>query len=74
MWWAIFAPAGIAAERRNFIAAAIAHALTSADMKKFLSDQSCEAWSISGAQLNELLPREIERYKKAAKAAGIPSQ
>lgn len=74
LWWAIFAPAGISAERRSFIAAAIAHVLTTADMKKFLSEQSCEAWSISGAQLNDLLPREIERYKKAAKAAGIPSQ
>ena len=62
------------AERKNFIAAAIAHLLTSADMKKFLADQSCEAWSITGPQLNDLLPREIERYKKAAKAAGIPSQ
>ena len=74
LWWAIFAPAGMTAERKNFIAAAIAHLLTSADMKKFLVDQSCEAWSITGPQLNDLLPREIERYKKAAKAAGIPSQ
>jgi len=74
LWWAIFAPAGMTAERKNFIAAAIAHLLTSADMKKFLADQSCEAWSITGSQLNDLLPREIERYKKAAKAAGIPSQ
>jgi len=74
LWWAIFAPAGMTAERKNFIAAAIAHLLTSADMKKFLADQSCEAWSITGPQLNDLLPREIERYKKAAKAAGIPSQ
>lgn len=74
LWWAIFAPAGMAAERKNFIAAAIAHLLTSADMKKFLADQSCEAWSITGPQLNDLLPREIERYKNAAKAAGIPSQ
>ena len=74
LWWAIFAPAGIAAERRNFIAAAIAHTLTTAEMKKFLADQNCEAWSITGAQLNDLLPKEIERYKKAAKAAGIQPQ
>ena len=74
LWWAIFAPAGIAAERRNFIAAAIAHILASADMKKFLSEQNIEVWSLPAAQLNDLLPREIERYRKAAKAAGIPSQ
>lgn len=74
LWWAIFAPAGIAAERKNFIGSAITHMLGSADMKKFLSDQSCEPWLLTGAQLNDLLPQEIERYKKAAKTAGIASQ
>jgi tripartite-type tricarboxylate transporter receptor subunit TctC len=74
LWWAIFAPAGIVADRRDFIAAAIAHILASADMKKFLAEQNIEAWSLPAAQLNDLLPREIERYRKAAKAAGIPSQ
>jgi tripartite-type tricarboxylate transporter receptor subunit TctC len=74
LWWAIFAPAGIAAERRDFISAAIAHMLATADMKKFLSEQSAEPWSLSVAQLNDLLPNEIERYRKAAKAAGIPLQ
>jgi tripartite-type tricarboxylate transporter receptor subunit TctC len=74
LWWAIFAPAGITAERRDFISAAIGHILASADMKKFLSDQSCEPWLLAGAQLNDLLLNEIERYRKAAKAAGIPLQ
>ena len=54
--------------------AAIAHILASADMKKFLAGQNIEAWSLAPAQLNDLLPREIERYRTAAKAAGIPSQ
>jgi len=48
--------------------------LNSTDMRRFLSDQSAEPWSLTTAQLNELLPREIQRYKQAAKAAGIPSQ
>ena len=74
LWWALFAPAGIAAERRNFIAAAISQMLANADMKKFLSDQSAEPWTLSTAQLNDLLPKEIERYRKAAKAAGIAAQ
>jgi len=73
LWWAVFAPAGIASERRDFIAAAIAHILASADMKKFLGDQHIEAWSLPPAQLNDLLPREIERYRKAAKATKKPS-
>jgi tripartite-type tricarboxylate transporter receptor subunit TctC len=74
LWWAIFAPAGIAAERRNFIAAAITHTLATAEMKKFLSEQSCEPWVLTGAPLNDLLPKEIERYRKAAKAAGMALQ
>ncbi len=74
LWWAIFAPAGMSAERRNFINAAINHMLATADMKKFLADQSCEPWTLVGAQLADLLPKEIERYKKAAQAAGIPLQ
>lgn len=74
LWWALFAPAGLTAERREFIAAAVAQVLAGADMKKFLAEQNIEAWSLPPAQLNDLLPREIERYRKAAKAAGIPSQ
>ena len=74
LWWAIFAPARIAVDRRNFISAAIDKMLNSTDMRRFLSDQSAEPWSLTTAQLNELLPREIQRYKQAAKAAGIPSQ
>ncbi len=74
LWWAIFSPAGMAADRRNFISVAINNILASADMRKFLNDQGAEPWSLSTAQLNDLLPNEIERYKKAAKAAGIASQ
>ncbi|MGH8620172.1 MAG: tripartite tricarboxylate transporter substrate binding protein [Burkholderiales bacterium] len=71
LWWGIFAPAAIPVERRTLISAAIGNVLASADMKKFLSDQNAEAWTLPLAELNELLPKEIERYKKAAKAAGI---
>ena len=71
LWWGIFAPAGITAERRNFISATINNLLGSADMKKFLSDQNAEPWTLAGTELSELLPREIERFRKAAKAAGI---
>jgi hypothetical protein len=43
-------------------------------MRKFLSDQGVEPWSSSAAQLIDLLPKEIERDRKTAKAAGIASQ
>jgi tripartite-type tricarboxylate transporter receptor subunit TctC len=40
-------------------------------MKKFLSNEGAEPWSLAPAQLSDLLPKEIERYRKIAKAAGI---
>ena len=74
LWWGIFAPAGIPADRANFINAAVNKILASPDMKKFLDNEGAEAWPRTPAQLADLLPREIERYKKAAKEAGIPPQ
>ena len=74
LWWGIFAPAGIPADRLNFLNAAINKLLAGADMKKFLDQESAEAWIATPQQLANLLPREIERYRKVAKAAGIPLQ
>jgi tripartite-type tricarboxylate transporter receptor subunit TctC len=74
LWWGIFAPAGIPVDRINTINAAVNKILASADMKKFLDNEGADAWSLSPAQLVDLLPREIARYKKAAQLAGIPPQ
>ena len=74
LWWGVFAPAGMTAERIAFINAAINKIVTGADMKKFLDTQGAEPWSLSTAQLADLLPREIARYKKAAEVAGIQAQ
>jgi tripartite-type tricarboxylate transporter receptor subunit TctC len=74
LWWGIFAPAGMSAERVGFINAAINKIVTSADMKKYLDTQGAEPWSLTTAQLADLLPREIARYKKAAEVAGIQPQ
>ena len=74
LWWALFAPAGIVADRLNFINSAVNKALAGADMRKFLNDQGAEPWALSSAQLSDLLPKEIERYRKIAKAAGIQSE
>jgi hypothetical protein len=43
-------------------------------MKKFLANEGAEAWSLTPAELDGLLVREIDRYKKAAQIAGIPPQ
>jgi len=71
LWWALFAPAGISAERLSLINAAVNKILTGAEMKTFLSQEGGEPWPLSPGQLSDLLPREIERYRKIAKAAGI---
>ena len=74
LWWGIFAPAGMPAERLAFINASINKALVSPELKKFLDNESAEAWIATPQQLANLLPAEIERYRKIAVAAGIPPQ
>jgi len=74
LWWGIFAPAGMQADRLAFITAAINKIVASDDMKKFLEGQGAEAWTLPAAQLATLLPREIARYRKAAQVAGIKPQ
>ena len=74
LWWGMFAPAGIPAERAAIINAAVNKVLASPDMKKFLDGESAEAWLRPLSQAADLLPKEIERYRKAAKLAGVTAQ
>ncbi len=74
LWWGLFAPAGLPADRLNMINAAVNKILAGAEMKKFLDNESAEPWPQTPAQLKDLLPREIERYRNAAKVAGIAPQ
>jgi tripartite-type tricarboxylate transporter receptor subunit TctC len=74
LWWGLFAPAGMPAERLNFINQSVNKVLATPEMKKFLDNESAEAWIATPQQLAGLLPTEIERYRKIAKAAGIPPQ
>ncbi len=74
LWWGVFAPAGMSTERQNFINATINKIVVSADMKKFLDTQGAEPWPLTIAQMSDLLPKEIARYKKGAQLAGIEPQ
>ena len=74
LWWGTFAPAGITAERLGIINAAINKVLASDDMKKFFANEGAEPWPQSPQQLDGFLVKEIERYRKAAKVAGIEPQ
>jgi tripartite-type tricarboxylate transporter receptor subunit TctC len=74
LWWGMFAPAGLPADRLATINAAVNKILVSEAMKKFFANEGAEPWPLTPAQLDGLLVREIERYKKAAQVAGIPPQ
>ena len=74
LWWGLFAPAGIAADRLAFINAAVNKILASGEMKKFIAAEGAEPWPLNPKQLDGLLVKEIERYRKAAKVAGIEPQ
>ena len=74
LWWGLFAPAGLPADRLAFINAAANKILATDDMKKVIASQGAEPWPLTPQQLDGLLVREIERYRKAAKVAGIEPQ
>ena len=74
LWWGIFAPAGLPADRLAFINAAANKVLATEEMKKVINNEGAEPWPLSPQQLDGLLVREIDRYKKAAQLAGIPPQ
>jgi tripartite-type tricarboxylate transporter receptor subunit TctC len=74
LWWGMFAPAGMTAERLAVINAAVNKILASDGMKKFLVNEGAAPWPLTPAQLDGLLVKEIERYRKAAQVAGIPPQ
>lgn len=74
LWWGVFAPAGLPADRLAFISAAVNKIVASGDMKKFLDTQGAQPWTLPAAKLATLLPDEIARYKKAAQIAGIKPQ
>jgi len=43
-------------------------------MKKLIANEAAEPWPLTPQQLDGLLVKEIDRYKKAAQIAGIPLQ
>lgn len=73
-WWGLFAPAGTPGSIVNTLNASVNKALASTEMKQFLEREGVEAAPMSVAELADLLPREIARYRKAAQAAGLTPQ
>lgn len=73
-WWGLFAPRGTPAEIVNQLNAGVNKVLVSPQMKDFLDREGAEAAPMTVAQLADLLPKEIARYRKAAHAAGLEPQ
>ena len=70
-WWGVFAPAGTPGNVVNTLNASINKALAGAEMKTMFEREGAEGAPMSVAQLADLLPKEIARYRKAAQAAGL---
>ena len=70
-WWGLFAPAGTPPGVVNAINGGVNKVLGSAEMKQLLEREGADAAPMSVAQLADLLPTEIARYRKAAQAAGL---
>jgi tripartite-type tricarboxylate transporter receptor subunit TctC len=73
-WWGLFAPAGTPREIVNTINAAVNKGLASPELKQFMAAEGAEGAPMTVAELADLLPREIARYRKAAQAAGLTPQ
>lgn len=70
-WWGMFTPAGTPASVIATLNSGVNKVLASAEMKQLLEREGAAAAPMSVAELADLLPREIARYRKAAKAAGL---
>ena len=70
-WWGLFVPAGTPASIVSTINTAANKVLVGAEMKQLFEREGAAAAPMTVAELADLLPKEIARYRKAAQAAGL---
>ena len=70
-WWGLFAPADTPANIVSTINSSVNKVLVSAEMKHLFEREGAGGAPMSVAELADLLPKEIARYRKAAQAAGL---
>jgi len=70
-WWGIFAPAGTPAAIVNTLNTSVNKVLVGTEMKNLLDREGAAAAPMTVAQLADLLPKEIARYRKASQEAGL---
>jgi tripartite-type tricarboxylate transporter receptor subunit TctC len=73
-WWGLFAPGGTPAEIVAALNTGVNKVLSSPEMKQLFEREGAEGASMTLAQLADLLPNEVARYRKAAEAAGLQPQ
>ena len=73
-WWGLFAPAGTPASVVSTINTSVNKVLVGPEMKQLLEREGAAAAPMTVAQLSDLLPKEIARYRKAAQDAGLKPQ
>lgn len=74
LWWGLFVAAGTPPNLIEQINADVNKALAGAELKKFIANEGATPWPQTLKQLDGMLVREIDRYKKAAQIANIPAQ
>ena len=70
-WWGMFAPAGTPASVVAAINASVNKALAGTEMKQMFEREGADGAPMTVAQLADLLPKEIARYRKASQEAGL---
>src|SRR3954471_677517 len=70
-WVALFAPAGTPKEIPSRLHAALASALTAADVRERFAAQGAEVVASSPAELSAALRNDVAKWAKVVKAAGV---
>jgi tripartite-type tricarboxylate transporter receptor subunit TctC len=71
LWWGVLAPAGVPPERIAAINAAIKRAVATPEMRAVFEREGAEPAPMASAEFAATIRREIEGWKKVAKAADI---
>jgi len=70
-WWGIFGPAGLSQSIINKINADVAEILKSPDLLEVLAKQGATPLTSSPEEFRNLLAKDIEKWAKTVKAAGV---
>lgn len=73
-WWGLFAPAGTPAGVVATINASVNKVLVGTEMKQLFDREGAAGAPMTLAQLKDLLPTEIARYRKASQEAGLKAE